>query len=500
VNTDLGFQHSTEEANKYASTVAQEATERTATKITETFKESHSLKITNTTSETNIHGVDNRTRDKHVIGMYQYLDKIFEAQVFNYGKRLLFDFIVPEPAALLIYLTTQPDDSSASIKKPPKFDVVLSDIHEGNCTLLANKYGASGLDAPPEPTTTVAKAVQTKAEDDDLGWATATLDMLIPEGYEATSASISVLLVSKNTDDEHHTEVRVAFTNHSMLFEDNGVQSASLDSLEGTLSIGIRTFRAPLSVSTITLNCRRTTRAVEEWRLKVHAALKDASDAQQKDYDSKVARAKADAKDAAANATFRHTTTEITNELKRLAIMMFTRQAFEDFDAVSKSSKTKFPILDYVAAEVEDPYIRFFEQAFEWEQMMYNLYPYYWGRVSQWGLRVLLGDDDPTYAEFLKAGAARLVIPVRENFEPAVAHFMETGQVWSGGPVPDVTSPLYVSIITEIKEKTGAPGLEVAVGDPWEVRLPTDLAKLRTTDTLPTWTKNADGTYTPDEL
>src|SRR5205085_11741050 len=103
----------------------------------------------------------------------------------------------------------------------------------------------------------------------------------------------------------------------------------------------------------------------------------------------------------------------------------------------------------------------------------------------------------PELADFLRAGAARLVLAVREGFQEAVLHFLETGQVWNGGPVPTLTSPLYVDIVDEIRAKTGAPGLEVAVGEPWKVRLPTQLVRLRPQLTLPTWTKTADG-WTPD--
>jgi len=187
----------------------------------------------------------------------------------------------------------------------------------------------------------------------------------------------------------------------------------------------------------------------------------------------------------------------IRNELKKFSITMFTNQQYDWLDAIQTSSQG-YPEVDVTAASVQGSYVRFFEQAFEWEQMMYFFYPYYWGRKNQWIDRVGLQDVDPLFADFVKAGSARCVVPVRPGFEAAIAYFMQTGQIWNGGDVPTISDPLYVSIIEEIKERDQAPGDEVPQGDPWDVRLPTTLVILRDKDTLPSWHKEADGTWVPD--
>jgi len=70
-----------------------------------------------------------------------------------------------------------------------------------------------------------------------------------------------------------------------------------------------------------------------------------------------------------------------------------------------------------------------------------------------------------------------------------VLHYLETGQLWGGGPPPTVNSELYVPIVKEIQEAEGAPGEEVPEGEPWPVLLPTTLVKLRPDDDLPEWKK-----------
>jgi hypothetical protein len=130
--------------------------------------------------------------------------------------------------------------------------------------------------------------------------------------------------------------------------------------------------------------------------------------------------------------------------------------------------------------------VAFFERAFEWENMMYIYYPYFWARPEKWRELILIQDIDPQFEAFLKAGAARVVIPARPGFEGALAHYHETGDIWMGEEMPDMFSDYYVSIIEEIKARNLAPSKEVCVSE-WEVKLPTTLVMLKEDEKLPEW-------------
>ena len=56
--------------------------------------------------EINRHAFDNKTGSADIVGIYRFIDKIYRAQIINYGKRLMLEFIVPEPAAFLRYALT----------------------------------------------------------------------------------------------------------------------------------------------------------------------------------------------------------------------------------------------------------------------------------------------------------------------------------------------------------------------------------------------------------
>jgi len=68
---------------------------------------------------------------------------------------------------------------------------------------------------------------------------------------------------------------------------------------------------------------------------------------------------------------------------------------------------------------------------------------------------------------------------------------------WNGGPLPPISSPLYLPIADELAERLDRPGDETPQGDPWLVRIPTSLVHLRADDQLPSWQQQPDGTWLP---
>jgi hypothetical protein len=139
-----------------------------------------------------------------------------------------------------------------------------------------------------------------------------------------------------------------------------------------------------------------------------------------------------------------------------------------------------------------EPEVRFLQHAFEWEHLAWVLYPYFWGRRSEWSRTVVVSHPDPDFAAFLNAGAARVQIPVRPGFEDLVKHFMETGEVYEGDGLPKIGDPGYVKFIDEQMTSLGAPGEEIpwppASPREWDVVAPTSLVLVRPAQAaLPTW-------------
>jgi hypothetical protein len=494
-STDFAMNHSKEESSKTATKYSKEVTDRATSKISERHREQRILKTIEVFEEKNEHGVDNTNGNGHVVGVYQWVDKVYEAQVFNYGKRMMFDIMVPEPAAFWIYANSNKPKPGATLTKPVPFSLSPDQITEANYALYVQRYEVSGVKPPPEPYQTVSKTFEGAASHDAAGSSTKVAEVPITDGYQAVSGH-AVASATVWTDWENEWLMTVAvgkdvwtrkpgtFVNHYY----------SLDNERGSVPLGVRTFGTSEWMVTIEVDCQRTVRAYKAWQLETHTAIQQAYLKLERDYQEELAALETQAgieiqgRNPVENRLIERA------ELKKQAISVFTAQHYDLFGAITFSSQG-YPQPLLSEAEAEGRYIRFFEQAFEWEHMMYLFYPYFWGRKSGWPAHSLLQDVDQQFAEFLKAGAARVVVPVRPGFEAALAHFLDTGEIWEGADPPTLTSPLYVSIIDEIKERDQAPGDEIAQGEPWDVRLPTTLVKLRDDNALPAWTKQPDGTW-----
>ena len=54
------------------------------------------------TEETNTHAFINPATNGNISGIYRWLNKVYQGQIYNYGKRLMFELVVPEPAAFYV--------------------------------------------------------------------------------------------------------------------------------------------------------------------------------------------------------------------------------------------------------------------------------------------------------------------------------------------------------------------------------------------------------------
>ncbi|GAA4757338.1 hypothetical protein GCM10023350_48670 [Nocardioides endophyticus] len=493
-SADFAMDHSKEESAKTASKYSKEVTERAASKVTERRRTQTVLRTLEKFEDTTEHGINNPAGNGHVIGAYQWVDKVYEAQVFNYGKRMMFDLMIPEPGAFWLHATTMKPMPGTSTTKPTPFTLTPAQIDEWNYRYYVHLYQVAGVKPPPAPYVAVSKTVDGAASDDDDGVLTKIADVPVPDGYQAVTANTTGLLAFWH--DDWSVDYAVGKTSWRQNGGTGWSHGYTLGNEEGALPFAVKTFHVANVAVAVEVTCQRTTRVLDAWKLETHAAIQQGYLKLLRDYQDELAALQVQAQNAIAGRNPAENRQIERAELRKHAIATLTAQQFDLFGAVATAPEG-FPELDLAEADAEGRYVRFFEQAFEWEQMMYLFYPYYWGRKTNWLNRALLQDVDPQFADFLKAGSARVVLPVRPGFETAVAHFLDTGEIWDGANPPLLTSPLYVSIIQEIKERDLAPGDEVAQGDPWDVRLPTTLVRLRPDGSLPTWAKDANGVWQP---
>ena len=316
----------------------------------------------------------------------------------------------------------------------------------------------------------------------------------VPEGYKAVSGYVQHVNVDYLGDRPgatleivvgDHDRVRLLSPEHPYI---NAFFAMSGET--GEVPVTVQTFAMISSLAfAAALVCQRTDSAYAQWQLRTHAAIVAGYQRQLATYEDRLTRYVAAVRaQLAAAGNFAHDPSVTRDELKRafIGLLLGEHPAAWLTTPVPAPMPPAATLPNPVAVKAWGAMVAFFERAFEWENLMFTCYPYYWGRPQRWEELVLTQDLDPQFEEFLKAGAVRAVVPARPGFEAALAHYQETGDVWMGEEIPDMYGDNYLSIIAEIKAANFAPGEEVCL-EQWEVTLPTMLVLLKDDAALPEW-------------
>ena len=494
------------------SNYARSVTDRAVNTLTQMVKRQRVQRERKTYTEEALHELDNREGTHKVRGIYQWVDKKYKTRIFNYGKRLLYDVVVPEPAAFLIdSLKNALQPENFQLTKPSEPGISPRDLNPGNYIYYAAKYGVTGsITPPPEEFIQTMSYVdhqdvqkQLKAFGGTIdGWYYNATKITVPENYKAVSGYVQrTNLRWINASPERDLEVYVG-EYYYLRFAPGSIgtlnHSFTMSGETGDIPVTVNTWQNTVQFNfAIGINCRRTDKAYEQWQLKTHAAIMAGYQRQLAEYEDKLNRYQATMRSQMALVSnFAHDPSVEHEELKKAFIFLLLGEHFSQAYHPAPNPAALPPNTAYV--KDWGAMVAFFERAFEWENIMFTYYPYFWGRQARWGELVLIQDIDPQFEAFLKAGAARVVVPVRPGFEGALAHYHETGDIWMGEEMPDMFSDYYVSIIEELKGRNFAPGKEICISE-WDVKLPTTLVMLKEDATLPAWTPTGN-CNPPDEL
>jgi hypothetical protein len=502
-NTSYARKDARSEAMKSAADIARETVAKSVTTLREKVRQQQTRRLTEEIEEFNEHIFKNLDPNaKNISGVYQWLEKVYEAQVFDYGEHTIYDLLVPEPAALLVEATREHSRQVVDKKKqdlPPEPEPLpdLKQIDDQNYGNYAKKYTAIEIEAPPEEFTTVSASFAGKASESwEWLWAGDKADLKIPIGYKATKVLIAAGYECSPAD----SHISVIVDGKQTVFDRNSVKEVELDltnfsDAQDQISVAVGALRVGYFAVSINIHCKRTSRSLDDWKRRVYAALVKGYQKMVSERQQAITKLEAEteaevvAEVAGRSPTENRKTMDVEIKravIARLAGVHYSPNCIEyDLAAGLPEELKKLPRPDLSETSVWEPTIRFLEQAFEWENMAYLFYPYYWSRKSEWVSKLLYSDIDPLFASFIKAGAAHVQLPVRLNFEAAVDHFCHFGKVWNGGPLPEIHDELYLAFFKEQQAQLASPGKEIPVSDPWLVYVPTELIKLRNDDRVP---------------
>ena len=91
---------SKEESNRQAVNYAKDITQKATEKIVSRLRTEKVTKITDEFKEKNVHTFDNTKGINHISGVFRFVNSIYKNQIYNYGKRLMYEFMIPQPSKL----------------------------------------------------------------------------------------------------------------------------------------------------------------------------------------------------------------------------------------------------------------------------------------------------------------------------------------------------------------------------------------------------------------
>ena len=481
---------------------SQEITERAMERVLTKISEERVQKIIKEYTETNVHEFDNRgkvtetdsadaAQPKHITGVYRWIDKKMKNQIYNYGKRTMFEFMVPEPAKLhkLALTVSKVQQLTAPVdpRTAPEPHTMANPKMATKALLeyWAGVYGVTLTALLPNTTQIVHSVTALPNTNDDFGVDYSSL--LIPDNYTGKNAVFSCrsnrnrgggfagsryseILCSNLKGDMIGQSIR-----GNVLFD---IPVAGLN-VSGNADFKIKGHNVNDYNVKVTVNCELSENYMNAWKTEnfnaiivaYETALVKFQDAQAA-LDAEYAAKEGEAKEKQGNF-YRYMEADV---LKHNCIAYLLQDYLHVLGRKFTNGDT-MPDFEVILGEELDQYTalaKFMEQAMEWEIMDYTFYPYYWGNREKWQEMYVSESVDPLFRSFLQAGMARVIVTVKPGFEDAVQFFLTTGKIWNGGEVPVIGDPMYMSIVEEMKQPTG-----LAQGKYWITRIPTTLTILQ---------------------
>lgn len=506
-HSDFAINQSSSESSNNSSSLAKEVIDHSLSRIMQRTRETRTRRTLDRFEEKNEHGFDNKSGAGHIIGIYRWIDKYYKAKLINYGRRLMLEFVIPEPAAFYICQQKRQITSYNTIERPiePTVDNRLlrpSDLSRYNYEEFVAKYNVQDVEACPAGIIRISVAfAEAIGTDKNAVCAKTSEKLVIPDGYRCYH-------VFGEFEYQGYDEKKT--WGDCVIGGRKFCSNTATDGLEGVISVSIFGWLTAFHVNFVAVCALKEERRIA-WQLKTHAAIMNAYERALSEYNEQIA-----ARSVQAGLQFQGNSPEFNRkieheEIKKGALRIltndFTRtrvggvwRVNEKFNSMPASDSAQCSEFNVNESIIQGRIVQFFEQAFEWNNITYRFYPYQWSRKDSWDEKFALADTDLKFADFLRAGAARVVIPVHPSYTESVLHYMHTNEIWNGSNPPTLDDPLYVSIVDEIKSDSGGDigkdlplsskeGKPPLLVDEWEVKVPTALVCLQEDSLLPSLDK-----------
>jgi hypothetical protein len=457
------------EAVKSSAQRSREVTEKASARTRQEHKVSAKLETKRGAEEASYRTITNPHEDKALRLDYYRMMRKWRVDLYRYGLRLTYDIPIPNPGARLWAKHMEVKALDTQLSEPFRFDLTPGGVTDSSYDNLADAYGVA-LEAPPAASVNimVSKTIIANQETEAL------FEFVAPPGYELRPLVRGVI---HYWGPAGQPELQFSDANpNKVLHPNSGLGSGAYD-IELYTIAGDPNATSPRSavtlikqaeytiIVTLVATADRKPEAFEAWRFKAWNALREATLAQH-NQGLALLQARRDRLwsqlSGADTLSLRRMERE---ELIRLALLWMIGPSFdatpEDVGQVIRrmldreqsdlpddwpgaSMFGKLLAKDWAIAQGFGEYVKFLHHAVEWENLLYFLYPYFWGSDDLAREKLLFEHPDSNHRDFLRAGYARVVVPVRPGFENDFTKLLETG-IFAGTD----TSP-YLTIAEEV--------------------------------------------------
>jgi hypothetical protein len=483
-NFGMSSSTATQAKEKQAMETAQQKTSRALSRIrkkTETRTLTKRLAENERTSGFTLDNTDNPSFTAY----FHAIDAEYTNQLVSIGTRMVIRVCMQEfMAPLLHYLMTEPE-SPKVLKQPIAPDKIpnpliekspllksFADIKSANYVHWLALFGISNAPPPPENITVAEHAHGSPGAD----WNPGSGVIKIPEGYVAYQGNCSTLWSGGAYID--------VLLGGWYIPANGGCELNLTDSVPW----GYRGNAGSGFTLNITISCKPSDAKIAAWQMKIFDLIWTKYRRELSDYENSLQMAKIEAGITMSGRNPRKNEILVREELMKMVLgatfpqfyyrglnsMKFGYKCIgRDENGEPVTGGPPIPEPDFMDAKEEAPWVTFMSKLYEFENMTFDLKPYFFGNRAKWCTLRTLVDPDPRMEAAMSAGYVTIDVPVSLGMETAFMHYMATGQIWNGADMPIIGDPLYEALAIEIMNGQNPDGLPV--GKPWTTVLPTSL-------------------------
>ena len=394
------------------------------------------------------HLIENKYEDKSMRIDYFKRVRKWQSNLYRYGVRLTYDVVLPDPGARLRAREVELQNIADELATEFNLGLIPSQITVFNWEALADQYGVA-LPAPPEQirhmeasqTVSFPTPDEVVTGSDGVKYTShhrvLTLSAITPANYQLSNLNIFGSVQTWNVTNYGGWLNAYAGESINLVNADansycnldwnlNGTQVPT----DGQITVFFRMQVAQSGLLRLTATFVPTESSMETWRLAAWTIIRDAAAARAAQHRSYL-RERQGALQKQINGDDLVQLRRMEREAIMRSVLEWLFPGFQDASSVLANLPSP-GFLDpgtWQHVMQYGEYIKFIQTAIDWDNVMVFLYPYFWDTIWHEREKLFLNHPELVHREFLRAGAARVILAIQPGFEEQVISLLDQGQL-----------------------------------------------------------------------